>query len=43
MGFFSNLLGRSEDNYEYEAESTENETAGTIPELYSGMKLEVGR
>lgn len=41
MGFFSNLLGRSEDNYEYEAESTENESPGIMPELYSGMKLEV--
>ena len=36
MGFFSNLLGRSDD-YEYE---TEDDNGG-LPELYNGMTLEV--
>ena len=36
MGFFSNLLGRSEDEYDYE---TEEEITGPAPELRNGMKL----
>ena len=40
MGFFSNLLGRSDDDYEYEAEDEANK-AEELPELRNGMTLSV--
>lgn len=38
MGFWASLLGRSED---IQAEDSANEAAGTFPELYNGMTLDV--
>lgn len=38
MGFFSNLLGRSDDEYEYEEDDT-NEAE--LPDLHNGMVLNV--
>lgn len=35
MGFFANLLGRSNDDYDYEA----GDDAGSLPELHNGMTL----
>lgn len=39
MGFFSNLLGRSDDDYE--VEDGVDEAGGSFPELYNGMTLDV--
>lgn len=40
MGFFSNLLGRSDD-YVYEPEESRGETLGGFPGLHNGMTLDV--
>ena len=38
MGFLSNLLGRSDDDYEYD---TEDDASEDLPELHNGMTLTV--
>ena len=37
MGFFSSLLGRSDDYEEYETD----EESGELPKLHTGMTLDV--
>ena len=39
MGFFSSLLGRSDDYEEYEADGEEQ---GELPKLHTGMTVEGG-
>ena len=41
MGFFSNLLGRSDDDYDYGTEDGAGEVTGAFPDLRNGMTLNV--
>lgn len=41
MGFFANLLGRSDEDYDYGVEDSGNEVSSAFPDLHNGMTLDV--